>query len=51
MLLKDSQYKGDATLDWVRDTAAASQGKDQGGYRDEFVSLVQKAIRLSARTR
>jgi Ca-activated chloride channel homolog len=51
MLLKDSPYKGDATLDWVRDTAAASQGKDHGGYRDEFVSLVQKAIALSARTR
>jgi Ca-activated chloride channel family protein len=51
MLLKDSPYKGDATLVWVRDNAAASQGKDQGGYRDEFVSLVQKAITLSARTR
>jgi Ca-activated chloride channel family protein len=46
MLLKDSPYKGDATLEWVRDAAAASQGKDQGGYRDEFVTLVQKAIRL-----
>ena len=51
MLLKDSPYKGDATLEWVRDTAAASQGKDQGGYRDEFVSLVHKAITLSGRTR
>src|SRR5262245_37023241 len=51
MLLRDSQFKGDATLEWVRDTAAGSQGKDQGGYRDEFVSLVQKAIRLGARIR
>jgi Ca-activated chloride channel family protein len=51
MLLRDSPYKGDATLKWVWDTASASQGKDQGGYRDEFVSLVQKAIALSARTR
>jgi Ca-activated chloride channel family protein len=51
MLLKDSPYKGDATLEWVRETAVASQGKDRGGYRDEFVSLVQKAITLSARTR
>jgi Ca-activated chloride channel family protein len=51
MLLKDSPYKGDATLEFVRDTAASSQGKDQGGYRDEFVSLVQKTIALSARTR
>jgi len=51
MLLKDSPYKGDATLEWVRETAAASQAKDQGGYRDEFVSLVQKAITLTSRRR
>jgi Ca-activated chloride channel family protein len=51
MVLKDSPYKGDATLQWVRDTAAASQGADRGGYRDEFVSLVQSAITLSARAR
>jgi uncharacterized protein DUF3520 len=48
-VLKDSPFKGDATLEFVRETAAASQGKDHGGYRDEFVSLVQKAITLSAR--
>jgi Ca-activated chloride channel family protein len=48
MILKGSQFKGDATLDWVRETAGASQGRDRSGYRDEFVSLVQKAIALAA---
>ena len=36
----------EATL--VLDTASASQGQDRGGYRDEFISLVRKAIALSS---
>ncbi|MGH9241424.1 MAG: YfbK domain-containing protein [Vicinamibacterales bacterium] len=51
MILKDSSYKGDATLEWVLDTASGSVGRDRGGYRDEFVSLVRKAIALSDRSR
>ena len=51
MILKDSPYKGDATLEWVLDTAQGSVGQDRGGYRDEFVSLVRKAIALSDRPR
>ncbi len=51
MILRDSPYKGDATLTWVLDTAAGSAGPDRGGYRDEFVSLVRKAIALSDRPR
>jgi Ca-activated chloride channel family protein len=47
MILKDSPYKGNATLEWVLDTASGSAGPDRGGYRDEFVSLVRKAIALS----
>jgi Ca-activated chloride channel family protein len=50
MILKDSPYKGDATLEWVHDTAVGSAGRDRGGYRDEFVSLVRKAITLKSRT-
>ena len=49
MILKESRYKGDATLEWVLDTASGSAGRDRGGYRDEFVSLVRKAIALSNR--
>jgi Ca-activated chloride channel family protein len=51
MILKESSYKGDATLAWVLDTATGSAGQDRGGYRDEFVSLVRKAIALSDRQR
>jgi Ca-activated chloride channel family protein len=51
MILKDSPYRGSATLGWVLDTATTSQGQDRGGYRDEFVSLVRKAIALSNRGR
>jgi Ca-activated chloride channel family protein len=50
MILKNSQYRGEATLEWVRDTAMRSQGRDRGGYRDEFVSLVQKAVALRSGT-
>jgi Ca-activated chloride channel family protein len=49
MILKNSPNRGDATLSWVLDTASASQGSDRGGYRDEFISLVRRAIALSAR--
>jgi len=46
MLLKESPYRGDATLGWVLDTATSSRGSDRGGYRSEFLALVQKAIAL-----
>jgi Ca-activated chloride channel family protein len=46
MILKGSAYRGDATLEWVLDTATGSRGQDRGGYRSEFISLVQKAITL-----
>jgi Ca-activated chloride channel family protein len=49
MILKDSPYRGDATLSWVLDAATGSRGPDRGGYRDEFLSLVQKAITLQRR--
>ena len=49
MILKDSPYKGSATLEWVLDTASGSVGQDRGGYRGEFVSLVRRAIALSDR--
>jgi len=49
MILKDSPYRGDVTLNWVLDTAMSSRGQDRGGYRGEFVSLVQKAIAIQTR--
>lgn len=46
MLLRDSPYRGEATFPWVLDTATTSRGPDRGGYRAEFLTLVQKAIAL-----
>jgi len=46
MILKGSPYRGDATLSWVLDSATASRGADRGGYRNEFIGLVQKAMSL-----
>jgi Ca-activated chloride channel family protein len=46
MVLKISPYRGSATLAGVLDAATASTGPDPGGYRGEFIALVQKAIAL-----
>lgn len=41
MILRDSEYKGDATLKDVETWAQASKGDDKNGYRSEFIRLVQ----------
>ena len=46
MILRDSPYKGSASLDWVLATATNSRGADKNGYRAEFIRLVQNAMRL-----
>ncbi len=46
MLLRDSEYKGNATYKAVIDRANASLGKDAEGYRKEFIGLVKKAAEL-----
>ena len=47
MLLRKSQYKGNATLDSVRQLASDSLGDDASGYRREFVAMVDRARSLS----
>ncbi len=47
MLLKDSQYKGKATYDKVKNWATAAKGVDLDGYRSEFISLIETASTLS----
>ena len=42
-LLKGSNYAGDFTYDKVIELAQANKGKDEYGYRTEFVQLVRKA--------
>ncbi len=47
MLLRDSRYKGEANYDMVEEIAASAADGDRTGYREEFLSLVEKAQRLS----
>ena len=43
MLLRNSEHKGSATWDQVLTLARAGMGRDPGGYRGEFVRLVELA--------
>jgi len=45
MLLRESEFKGDASYDRVLELARAGKGQDYHGYRAEFIQLVEK-IRL-----
>ncbi|RPI70762.1 MAG: DUF3520 domain-containing protein [Ignavibacteriales bacterium] len=47
MLLRDSKYKGDSDFDSILKLAEKSRGEDRFGYRDEFITLVRMAKRLS----
>ncbi|OPX24009.1 MAG: hypothetical protein B1H04_03045 [Planctomycetales bacterium 4484_123] len=46
MILRDSKYKGNYSLEAVAELAAASVGRDPHGYRAEFVKLVKTARSL-----
>lgn len=43
MLLRDSKFKGNADYDMVAGLAKTAIGKDENGYRTEFLSLVKTA--------
>lgn len=47
MLLRDSKFKGDADFEMIEKLADENIGEDKYGYRDEFISLVKRANRLS----
>lgn len=46
MLIRDSKYKGMASFDAILKRAKANKGKDEFGYRAEFIQLVERAILL-----
>jgi Ca-activated chloride channel family protein len=46
MLLRDSEHRGRATMEGVIAMAERSKGRDEGGYRAEFVRLAEAAQRL-----
>ncbi|HEY9510873.1 MAG TPA: VWA domain-containing protein [Verrucomicrobiae bacterium] len=46
MLLRDSEFKGDASYRDVLNWAESAKGDDAEGYRSEFINLVRKARSL-----
>lgn len=49
MLLRDSQYKGNATYAGVLETATEAASGDTTGYREEFLRMVARAKELAGR--
>jgi Ca-activated chloride channel homolog len=49
MILRDSEFKGTATVRSVLELAQRSRGQDTAGYRDEFIQLVQTYDALADR--
>ena len=48
LLLKDSAYKGNASFNAVIERARAAKGRDDDGWRAEFIRLVETAQLLKA---
>ncbi|MFL5535352.1 MAG: von Willebrand factor type A domain-containing protein [Gemmatimonadales bacterium] len=48
MVLRNSEYKGSADYNLVLALARESRGEDEEGYREEFISMVERARTLSA---
>ncbi|MCE3227875.1 MAG: hypothetical protein K0S32_2426 [Bacteroidetes bacterium] len=48
MILRDSKFKGQADYKSVITMANLSKGKDEEGYRSEFIRLVEKAASLKS---
>jgi Ca-activated chloride channel family protein len=49
MILRDSPYRGKASVGEVIENAQSSKGSDRNGYRQEFIGLVQRARQLRGR--
>jgi len=49
MILRDSEHKGTATLPFAAEIAGSALGRDEGGYRAEFLDLVRRAEALGDR--
>jgi Ca-activated chloride channel family protein len=46
MILRDSEFKGNASLAAVLEIAQSSKGEDANGYRAEFIRLIQATSQL-----
>jgi len=43
MILRGSEHKGDAAMDWAYETALKALAEDSGGYRSGFCEMVRQA--------
>ena len=48
MILRNSEFKGNADFESVMELAESSKGKDKFGYRAEFLNLVERADILNS---
>jgi Ca-activated chloride channel family protein len=48
LVLRNSEYKGIASYDLVLALAREARGEDPEGYRNEFITMVERARALSA---
>ena len=48
LVLRNSEFKGNANYDLVSSLARDALGEDPEGYRGEFISMVERARSLSA---
>jgi Ca-activated chloride channel family protein len=48
MILRDSPYKGSSGFDGILELARANIGEDDGGYRREFIQLIEKARAIAS---
>lgn len=49
MLLRNSQFAGEASMQWVIETAQSNLGTDRYGFRAEFVALAKKAQLITSK--
>jgi Ca-activated chloride channel homolog len=47
MLLRDSEFKGEASYESTLALAKSAKGKDEFGYRNEYIGLIETALLLS----
>ena len=47
MLMRDSEFKGDATYHKVEQWARSAQGEDHEGYRAEFIRMIKSGELLA----
>jgi Ca-activated chloride channel family protein len=49
LILRESEYKGEARYTKIIELAKASKGKDEEGYRAEFIRMCEMADALASR--